>query len=87
MREERLGARPLDEIALEIQKEWRHLTYAAVTPVAAMCHLRHIDDHYGARQGRAVVRDFLGCSASWKGPTARRIKAELAGLLAPAQPE
>jgi hypothetical protein len=87
MREDREGARPLGEIALEIQKEWRHLTYAAVTPVAAMHHLRHIDDRYGAHPARAVVRDFLGCSASWKGPTARRIKAELAGLLAPPQQE
>jgi hypothetical protein len=46
-----------------------------------MHHLRHIDDRYGGHPARAVVRDFLGCSTSWRGPTARRIKAELVGLL------
>jgi hypothetical protein len=81
MRERRQETRPLSEIAFEIQDKWRHLSLAAVTPVAAMCHLRHIDDRYGGHPGRAVVRDFLGCSASWTGPTARRIKAELVGLL------
>jgi hypothetical protein len=81
MRGQRERPRPLSEIALEIQKEWRRLDYAAVTPVAAMHHLRHIDDRYGGHPARAVVRDFLGCSASWTGPTARRIKAELVGLL------
>ena len=54
---------------------------AAVTPVAAMHHLRHINDRYGGNPGRAVVRDFLGCSVAWTGPAARRIKAELIGLL------
>jgi hypothetical protein len=81
MRERREETRPLSEIALEIQDKWRHLSYAAVTPVAAMCHLRHIDDRYGGSPARAVVLDFLGCSASWTGPAARRIKAELIGLL------
>ena len=81
MREQREEPRPLSEIALEIQKEWRRLNYAAVTPVAAMQHLRHIDDRYGGHPARAVVRDFLGCSVSWTGPAARRIKAELVDLL------
>jgi len=81
MREQRPETRPLSEIAHEIQKEWRSLSFAAVTPVAAMHHLRHIDDRYAGNPARAVVRDFLGCSTSWTGPTARRIKAELVGLL------
>ena len=81
MRGQREESRPLSEIAHEIQKEWRRLNYAAVTPVAAMHHLRHIDDRYGGNPARAVVRDFLGCSVSWTGPAARRIKAELVGLL------
>ena len=81
MRGQREEPRPLSEIALEIQKEWRRLDYAAVTPVAAMHHLRHIDDRYGGNPARAVVRDLLGCSVSWTGPAARRIKAELVGLL------
>jgi hypothetical protein len=46
-----------------------------------MRHLRHIDDRYAGHPGRAVVRDFLGCSTSWTGPAARRIKAELVDLL------
>ena len=82
---EREAPRPLSEIAFEIQKEWRRLNLAAVTPVAAMHHLRHIDDRYGGNPARAVVRDFLGCSVSWTGPAARRIKAELAGLLGDAR--
>ena len=87
MRGQRERPRPLSEIALEIQKEWRRLDYAAVTPVAAMHHLRHIDDRYAGHPARAVVRDFLGCSSSWRGPAARRIKAELIGLLASTRQE
>ncbi len=87
MQERREESRPLSEIALEIQDKWRQLSYAAVTPVAAMRHLRHIDDRYGGNPARAVVRDFLGCSVSWRGPAARRIKAELVGLLEASRPE
>lgn len=87
MREQREESRPLSEIALEIQDKWRQLSYAAVTPVAAMRHLRHIDDRYAGHPARAVVRDFLGCSTSWTGPAARRIKAELVDLLEDARRE
>lgn len=73
--------RSLSAIAWEIQSDWTKVNYAAVPYLEAMFSLRRVDDSYGYRDGRSVVRYFLANAGSWRGDTARRVKKELKAML------
>lgn len=70
-------ARPLYEIAGEIKADWTNVYFGAKPYLDAMLTLDSIDDKYGLDDGESIVLYFLGNAATWKGETARRIKAEL----------
>jgi hypothetical protein len=69
--------RPLCEIAREIRKDWKNVNYAAAPYLDAMGSLNSIQDDYYADSGVSVVLYFLSNASSWRGETAKRIKAEL----------
>lgn len=73
--------RPLHQIAAEIRREWNPPYYAAVPYLEAMSDLDSIDDMYMYDSARDIVLRFLGNARTWKGATARRVKAELKALL------
>lgn len=70
-------ARPLYEIAREIRKDWKKVSPYAAPYLDAMSALTSVDDSYGWDSGRSVVNYFLANAGSWRGETAKRIKAEL----------
>jgi len=74
-------ARPLYEIASEIRKDWKKVNYAAVPYLDAMRDLNSVADNYYADSGKSVVAYFLANANSWRGDVARRVKAELKGML------
>lgn len=49
--------------------------------VRAMLELNSLDDYYHADKGVEIVIRFLCNSQSWRGDTARRVKAELRSML------
>ena len=73
--------RTLREIAIEICVDWQPPYFAAVPYLHAMLSLSNADDNYGADDGRTVVNYFLANAKTWRGETARRIKAELKSML------
>lgn len=73
--------RPIYEIAREIKADWAKVNYAAAPYLDAMQFLTSIDDEYYADSATSVIRYFLSNAASWRGPVAQRIKAELRGML------
>jgi hypothetical protein len=77
--------RKLYEIAEEINAIWsgrgNGVNFAAEPYLAAMFHLKSIDDTYGADDARYIVRYFLNNARSFTGPDAQRIKAELRSML------
>lgn len=75
------GTRPLYEIAAEIRKVWAKPYFAAVPYLEAMSELNRITDNYFADTADSIVRYFLGNATYWRGPDARRIKAELKAML------
>ena len=81
MKESATNPRSLSEIAAEIRKEWYPVNYAAKPYLDAMRQLDKITDDYYADSGESVVIYFLSNARSWKGEAARRIKAELNGML------
>ncbi len=73
--------RPLCEIAAEIKKDWGGKVYFGAKPyLDAMATLDSVDDNYGWDSGKSIVRYFLGNASTWRGETAKRIKAELKAM-------
>jgi|ERR1700675_1499291 len=75
------GPRSLRAIAREIRQTWPKVNYAAVPYLDAMGSLDSISDSYGCDGAKSIVLYFLSNVATWRGPDAKRIKAELKGML------
>ena len=78
---EKLASRPLNEIAREIRQDWKNVNYGAKPYLDAMEDLRDINDNYFQDSGQSIVGYFLSNARSWRGPVAKRIKAELKAML------
>ena len=74
-------SRPLYEIAADIRKTWPKVYFGAVPYLEAMGSLNSITDNYGYDSGKSIVLYFLSNANTWRGEDARRIKAELKGML------
>jgi hypothetical protein len=72
--------RSIAAIAQEISRDWTKPYFGAVPYLQAMYSLDDITDDYGADSGKSIVLYFLSNASTWKGETARRIKAELKEL-------
>lgn len=75
-----LVQRPLCLIAREIRKEWKKVYFGAVPYLDAMSTLDTIHDKYGCDDAKSIVLYFLSNASTWRGETAKRIKAELKAL-------
>lgn len=73
--------RSLSDIAREISHTWPHPYFGAVPYLQAMSTLDKVSDRYGMDPGEDIVRYFLSNATTWRGEAARRIKAELKGML------
>jgi hypothetical protein len=73
--------RSLRAIALDIYDTWPEVNYAAEPYLDAMVNLASIDDTYGQDRASDIARYFLANAGTWRGSDARRIKAELKGML------
>lgn len=69
----------LYEVAQEIKADWKSVHPAAKPYLDAMRDIPSNDPNYpyGAEKACDIVAYFLSNAATWKGETARRIKAEL----------
>lgn len=73
--------RPLHVIGREIVADWNKPYFAAIPYINAICRLNTIDDRYGMESADTIVIRFLINARTWRGETARRIKAELRGMI------
>jgi hypothetical protein len=73
--------RPLYEIAREIKGDWKNVYFGAVPYLNAMSTLNSVNDRYMLDDARSIVTYFLSNAGSYRGDTARRIKAELKEML------
>jgi hypothetical protein len=72
--------RSLHVIAKDIRDNWARPNFAAMPYLEALSGLAQISDNYGYDSGRSIVAYFLSNAGTWRGPDARRIKAELKAL-------
>lgn len=75
-----LTQRPLHEIAREIVADWRKPYFGAAPYIEALLTLDSTQDRYGLDSARSIVAYFLSNATTWRGDTARRVKAELKAL-------
>jgi len=73
--------RTLSIIAREILVDWKKPYFGAVPYLQAMRELGSVSDKYGYDNGGDIVRYFLSNASTWRGETAKRIKAELKALI------
>ena len=74
-------ARKIQEIASEILQDWKKPYFGAVPYIEAMLKLTTIHDHYLFDTAESIVIYFLANATTWRGETAKRIKAELREML------
>ena len=72
-----MTTRPLYHIAAEISRDWKPVHPYAKPYFEAMATLDSIDDNFMFDSGKSVVCYFLSNAGTWRGETAKRIKAEL----------
>ena len=75
-----LNHRPLHRIARDIINDWRKPSPYALPYIQAMAELQSITDNYWLDSAHDIVARFLANAGSWRGDTARAIKAELKQL-------
>jgi hypothetical protein len=77
--------RPLYVIAQEIRKDWKAtakngIYFGAVPYLDAMASLDKPSDNYGMDSGKSIILYFLSNATTWRGDTAKRVKAELKAM-------
>jgi hypothetical protein len=75
------SGRSISDIAQEIEQHWSKVNYAAKPYLDAMFSLNKITDKYGVEDADSILLYFLSNASSWRGPDAKRIKAELKQLI------
>jgi len=73
-------SRSLSAIAADIRKNWPKVYFGAVPYLEAMAQLEKIEDEYYNDSAVSIVSYFLSNATTWRGPEAKRIKAELKRL-------
>ena len=74
------AGRPLHVIASDIRADWSNVSFGAKPYLDAMSSLTSINDNYYYDDARSVVMYFLANANTWRGETARAVKAELKAM-------
>jgi hypothetical protein len=72
-----LKSKSIAGLAAVIARDWKNVNFGAVPYLDAMRSLENISDTYGADSGKSIVAYFLCNAKTWKGDTAKAVKAEL----------
>jgi len=75
------ASRSLSTIAGEIGRDWKKPYFGAVPYLNAMCGMESIEEKFMFDSARDIVARFLSNASTWRGETARRVKAELNAML------
>jgi hypothetical protein len=80
--------RTLRDVAMEVRRDWKHVYFGAVPYLDAMMQMNDTPatrdgvkgGNYYADSAQSVILYFLANANTWRGETARRVKAELKAL-------
>ena len=68
---------PVYELAQMIRKDWKNPYFGAKPYLDAMGSLVNVSDNYFEDSGKSIVLYFLANANTWRGETAKAMKAEL----------
>lgn len=71
----------LSAIASIVRRNWTNVYFGAVPYLDAMASLTSIHDRYFEDSARSIVNYFLANAQTWRGETAKAVKAKLKELL------
>lgn len=74
-------SRPISDIARDISRAWPKPYFGAKPYLTAMRSLYRASDVYGYDSGESVILYFLANASTFRGDTARALKAELKAAL------
>lgn len=69
------------QIATEIRSDWKKPYFGAVPYLEAMYSLETVHDNFYNDSAKSVILYFLSNANTWRGDTAKRVKAELKAML------
>lgn len=72
-----LSTLTIREIARIIKADWKKVYFGAVPYLEVMHYFDHVTDRYLFEDGKTQVLYFLANATTWRGETARAVKAEL----------
>jgi hypothetical protein len=72
-----LSALNIAALARVIRRDWAKVYFGAAPYLQAMATLDRASDSYGYDSGKSIIRYFLANSSTYRGETAKAIKAEL----------
>lgn len=72
-----LGNLNVAGIARLVEQDWKKVYFGAVPYLQAMATMHSVNDAYGLDPGREIILYFLSNASTWRGETARAVKAEL----------
>lgn len=76
-----METRSLSTIARDIKRNWPKVYFGAVPYLDAMGSLDTLQDRFYSDDAKTIVLYFLSNATTWRGPEAKRIKAELNAML------
>jgi hypothetical protein len=65
------------QLARLIVADWKNPYFGAKPYIVAMSSMSTVNDNYGADSGQMIVLYFLSNAGTWRGATAKAVKAEL----------
>lgn len=65
------------ELAMLVRQDWKPVHPTAKPYLDAMATFDSLSDTYGLDSGLSIVCYFISNASTWRGDTARQIKAEL----------
>lgn len=65
------------QIASVIRQDWKNVSPHAKPYLDAMRHLYLMTDKFGMDDAKGIILYFLGNASTWRGDTAKLVKAEL----------
>lgn len=72
----------ISQIAQLVKRDWKNVYFGAVPYLDAMESLNSIKENYFNDSGSTIITYFLANATTWRGDTAKAVKAKLKELLA-----
>lgn len=72
-----LKDKTIAQLAIMVRNDWKNVYFGAKPYIVAMSAIHADDGNYGAEDAKSICTYFLCNAQTWRGDTARAVKAEI----------